>query len=254
MKSFFLSFVFFVIFVSCNNDSSEEFQPVSKNNAIFLHHSTGNNIWNGGVKKWIKEYNENYNTSYVINEQNFPQEKPYGWKNNPYDYYNIWVKNAGNNFYLNEPTLEILTKDYNLIIWKHCYITSGINSDKGTPDINSDIRRLENYKLQYLALKEKMHQFPNIKFLVWTGAANVKNKTNEEKAKRMLKFVNWVKNEWDEENDNIFIWDFYKLETEGELYLKNEYAVSKDNSHPNEFFSKKVAPLFGKRIIEVFNK
>ena len=235
--------------------------------AIFLHHSTGKTILRGcaskylyklfkkgDIQKWFKKYNENNNTNYSFKEQNFPNKDPYGWKNYPYDFYNIWVKNAGKNLFMGEPTLEILTKEYGLIIWKHCFPVSNIKEDTGNPDINSEEKRLENYKLQYNALKKKMHEFPKTKFLVWTGAALVKESTTKEKAIRMQSFVNWVKNDWNEQGDNIFIWDFYSLETEGGLYLKEEYAMGKDDPHPNKSLSKKVAPIFGEKIVEVFKE
>ena len=101
------------------------------------------------------------------------------------------------------------------------------------PDINSEERRLENYKLQYDALKQKMHEFSDKKFILWTPAALVENMTTEEQALRTREFYEWMINEWNEEGDNIYLWDFYKLETEGGLYLKHEYAVSPDDSHPN---------------------
>jgi len=77
-------------------------------NIIFLHHSTGYNIWLGNTNKYISKltgkgdvikcfdkYNRKNNTDYHITEQFFPKSSPYGWNNYPYDYYNIWVKNAG---------------------------------------------------------------------------------------------------------------------------------------------------------------
>ena len=51
--------------------------------------------------------------------------------------------------------------------------------------------------------------------------------------------------------NNIYIWDFYELETEGGLYLKDDYAVSPGNSHPNKEFSAKVAPLFCNRVVDI---
>ncbi len=36
--------------------------------------------------------------------------------NYPYDYFDVWVKNVGNNPYLGEPTLEILPKEFDVII------------------------------------------------------------------------------------------------------------------------------------------
>ena len=96
-----------------------------------------------------------------------------------------------------------------------------------------------------------MHEFPQVRFIVWTGAAQVKNATEAEYAKRAKMFFDWVKNEWDESGDNIFIWDFYTLETEGGLYLKNNYAMDPYDSHPNNAFSQKVAPLLCQRIVNV---
>lgn len=258
-----LFFTFIILLYSCNNKNQEGM--LKENKAIFLHHSTGNDIWKGGVSKYsyklfkegdvqkeIKKYNKNNKTNYSIVEQVFPKKEPYGWNNYPFDYYNIWVKNAGNNPFMEEPTLEMLTKEYGLIIWKHCFPVSSVLEDTGNLDINSEEKRLENYKLQYNALKRKMHEFPNTKFLVWTGAALVREATKEENAKRMKEFVDWVKNEWNETGDNIFLWDFYELETEGSLYLKDEYAYSSSDSHPNKNFASKTSEYFVNRIFDIF--
>jgi len=231
---------------------------------VFLHHSTGKNIWvgntnryiykltgKGDVQKFFNDHNKKNNTEYEISDLLFPKATPYGWNNYPYDYYNIWVKNAGEKPFMEEPTLEILTKEFEVIIFKHCFPVSRISEDKGSPDINSDEKRIENYKLQYNALKNKMHEFPNNKFIVWTPAVNTKTQMTEDEAIRTQQFYNWIINEWDEKEDNIFIWDFYKLETEGNLYLTDKNAYSPDNSHPNREFSARVAPLFCKFIIDV---
>ena len=216
-------------------------------NILYLHHSTGRNIWEGGVEEGIRDHDRNLN----IIEQSFPKRDPYGWNNYPYDYWNIWVNNAGNKAYMREPTLEMITEKYDLVIFKHCFPVANIEEDTGDGDVSSSVKSLENYKLQYEALKVKMHEFPNTKFILWTGPALVRNNTEPEKAERMKEFVNWVKNDWDEKGDNIFLWDFYSLETGGSLYLKDEYAVSSTNSHPNKEFSAEVAPLLCKRIIDV---
>jgi hypothetical protein len=259
-----LGAIFFsIIFFHCsktNNNMNIKYK------AIFLHHSTGKMIWRGDVSKfsykifkkgkvlqWIDNYNKANSTNYNIIEQEFPSNEPYGWNNYPYDYYNIWVKNAGSKPYMQEPTIEMLAKEYGLIIWKHCFPVSSIEKETGNPDVNSKEKRIENYKLQYLELKKKMLQFPDTKFLVWTGAALTKEATNPENALRMKQFSEWVVKDWDEENDNIFVWDFYNLETEGGLYVKPEYASPKNNSHPNKYFSNLVAPFFGQRIIDVMS-
>ena len=227
--------------------------PGSENGTkiIFLHHSTGKVIWDGGVRQWFSNYNQTNGKNYNIIEQDFPKRNPYGWNNYPFDYWNIWVKHAGEEPYMEEPTLEMITKNYNVVIFKHCFPVSSIEEDKGNPVISSSRKSLEVYKLQYEALKEKMKEFNKTKFIVWTIPALVEKQTNEEKALRAQEFYNWVKNEWDEKDDNIYLWDFYELETEGGFYLKNEYARSLEDSHPSTAFSEKVTPYFCQRIVDV---
>lgn len=232
---------------------------------LFLHHSTGGVVWRGGVTGWFEEYNRTHGTNYEIEEQNFPGGPSYGWKNYPYDYWNIWVNHGGEDPFMGEPTLEILIKKYDMIIWKHCFPVSDIAEDVGRPEVNSEVKRIENYTLHYAALKEKMREFPQTRFLVWTGAAKVRQVSflekiislftggsmSDERAKRARVFFDWVKNEWDEPGDNIYVWDFHELETEGGLYLKSEYAGSPNDSHPNTRFAETVAPLLCQRIVDV---
>jgi hypothetical protein len=256
---------------SCKNTSDSDETKI-----IFLHHSTGQNIWNGGrisvssriIRKisnklgWkyykkgrlqvlFNRYNQRFNKNYHIEESAFPKDKPYGWNNYPFDYYNIWVKHAGSQSYMEEPTLEMLTKKYQLIIFKHCFPVSNIQANKDAANINSSYKSLANYKLQYLSLRDKLHQFPDTKFVVCTGAAQVKSNITEEESLRAYEFFNWVIKEWDIPGDNIFIWDFYQLETDGGLYLLNKYAQSENNSHPNNPFSKFASELLFKRLVDV---
>jgi hypothetical protein len=252
-----------IFLLICLSNSCETNKKEMKK-IVFLHHSTGWSVWlgktnryiykvnrEGDVQKFFDSYNKKHQTNYQITEQSFPEVAPYGWKNYPYDYYNIWVKNAGEKPYLGEKTLEILTKEYDLIVFKHCFPVSNILPDTGTPDIESEEKRIENYKLQYDSLKNKMHEFPDKKFIIWTPAVHVKRMISEDEAKRTRKFYEWIINEWDVKGDNIFVWDFYKYETEGELYLLDKYSDGPDNSHPNREFSAKIAPLFSQFIINV---
>jgi hypothetical protein len=224
-----------------------------KNDAriIFLHHSTGHCIWNGGVPEWFKKHNEENKANLEITEKAFPNAQPYGWNNYPYDYWNIWINHAGSAAFMGEPTLEMLARQYDVIIWKHCFPVSSVKEDTGKPDVTSPEKRLENYKAQYAALMQKMHSFPKTTFIVWTAAALVKGNTNEQDARRAKAFVDWTVKEWDRKGDNVFLWDFNVLETEGGLYLKDEYAGSPTDSHPNADFSKRVAPNFCRRIVDV---
>lgn len=242
------------------NNPSEE-TPNANNNAgsskdskniriIFLHHSTGGRIWDGGVPQLIKEYNLKNGTNYQIIEQCYPStEGGYPWSNYPYDYYNLWVRYTGSSEDRKELNLDQIAANYDVIIFKHCFPVSEIKADTGRPDINSSRKSLENYKLQYNALRDRMLQFPDKKFIVWTGAALSEDSTTPVQAERAKEWANWVRNEWDKDGDNIFIFDFEQLETEGGLYLK--YPCGNKDSHPDKNFSKTAASEFVKKIIEV---
>jgi len=249
-----------VILFFCSCGSKNE----SMKKIVFLHHSTGQTIWRGNVNRYLYKitqkgtlqklfdrYNKKHTNGLAITQQFFPKSSPYGWHNYPYDYYNIWVKNAGEMPYMEEPTLEMLTKEYDVIIFKHCFPGSNIQVDTDSSKVDSDYKSIANYKLQYEALKAKMHEFPKAKFILWTGAAQVKSQITEEEAKRAKEFFTWVKNEWDSPGDNIFIWDFYSLQTKGDLYFADEFAVGLNDSHPNKQFAESAAQLLFNRIVDV---
>jgi len=254
-----------IVFLSCGRNGYRKSidNDESAVNILFLHHSTGNSIYKGEMKNGepdvlsrFKVYNQENGVNYNLVEQAFPKSKilryipGYGWNNYPFDYYNIWVKNGDKETYKYEPTLKTLAPLWDVIIIKHCFPVSSVLDD-GNPNIDSDLKTIANYKLQYEALKKEFHKYPNTKFIVWTGAVHTQKNNSEERAQRTCDFFTWVKQEWDEQEDNIYIWDFYELETEGGLYLKDDYAVSPGNSHPNKEFSARVAPLFCNRVVDV---
>ena len=128
---------------------------------------------------------------------------------------------------------------------------SEILPDTGVPDISSKDKRIENYKLQYAALRERLRSFTDTRFIVWTGAALTEGSTSPDRARRAADFFKWVRDVWDEPGDNIFTWDFFDLETEGSPYMKDEHAAGPYDSHPSPAFSRQVAPLFCQRIVDV---
>lgn len=239
-----MSVLFSLVCVSCESNSGNDSSgggtlPEGDAEIIFLHHSTGENIWNGGVADWFAQNAPQYQ----IVERWFPEN--YG--NDPYDYWNLWV-NRGDQ---NELSLDTLTSRYRMIVFKHCFPVGEIGEDIGQPDVTSSDKRLENYYLQYNALKARLSQYPNVRFLVWTGAALLQTATDEAMATRARIFFDWVKSSWDQPGDNIYIWDFYELETAGSLYMRPEYADGPDDSHPNAGFAQQVAPLFAQRMVHV---
>ena len=234
---------------ACFADDSVPMPTTAK--VIFLHHSTGDVIWSNGVPGWFTAYNAAHATGYVVTQQLFPLATSYPYANYPYDYWNIWVNHAGAVPYLGESTLEMLTPQYNVIVFKHCFPVSTIGPDTGNPDIASSSQTLENYKLQYAALKTKLRSFPSNRFIVWTGAAKQAANTTPASAARAQEFFDWVRNVWDEPGDNIYVWDFFDLETNGGMYLDPAHAAAANDDHPNSTFGAQVAPLFAQRVVEV---
>ena len=222
--------------------------PAGATRILFLHHSTGELVWDGGIPQALKAYNASHGTQYTITERAYP-DSPYPWDNYPYDYWNLWVDHKGAATDQNQDNLDMLTRDYDVIVFKHCFPVSEIEPDEGQANVSSPAKSLQNYYLQYTDLKTRLREFPDKKFIVWTGAALRQADTTVEAATRAKTFFDWVKNMWDEKGDNIFVWDFYALETEGGLYLTDANASS--DSHPGNAFCRRVAPFFVNRLVGV---
>lgn len=230
----------------------------------YLHHSTGEVVWNGGLPAFIHAWNRAHGTDYRITSVTYPATtggwppllrrlaRTYPWANYPYDYWNLWVKHTGSSRDRGELNLDDLVQDFDVIVFKHCFPVSRVQPEGASPpSVSSQEKTLANYQLQYQAIKGRLHQFPEKRFIVWTGAALPESSTNAAEAGRAREFFEWVKGSWDEHGDNIFVWDFHALETEGGLYLKPDYAADGKDAHPAPSFARKVAPLIGQRIIDV---
>jgi hypothetical protein len=104
-----------------------------------------------------------------------------------------------------ELNLYDLVASYDVIVWKHCFPVSAVHADGASPSIASPERTIANYQLQYEALKARMRQFRDKRFIVWTGAALVEGDTDPASARRAQRFFAWVKDTWDERGDNIYV-------------------------------------------------
>jgi len=159
--------------------------------------------------------------------------------------------------------MNTLSQDYHMIIFKHCFPGAHVLEDTGNPDINSERKSLENYKVQYRALREMMDEYPNNLFVVWTLAPLHRLSTIPENAHRAKEFVEWVNEQWltedGKDHDNILIFDFWGLTAEqkeesgqGQVNcLRYDYEKSHESgdSHPNIKANEAVGPVFGKFIV-----
>lgn len=232
---------------------------------IFLHHSTGGNLYSEGkVANWISNYNSNNSTNYQISEFSYP-DTPYPWNNYPYDYWNLWINGACNSESKTIECINTICSNYNVIIFKHCFPGAHIYADEAVSSASSSKKTLGNYKLQYRALRSLMDSYPQNKFIIWTLVPLHRLATNEANAARAKQFVDWVKNEWLTEDGkshpNIYIFDFWSYAAESNATpvngkincLKYEYERSHTatDSHPNTMANIFIGPKFAEFVVNV---
>lgn len=258
MKIVLIVFSVFIFFVASFSQDKR---------AIFLVHSTGTDLFSQGkVNDWLKNYNAINSTNFQIYTRTYP-ENPWPWSNYPHDYWKLWVDNSCNN---NDPDIECLaslSSKYDMVIFKHCYPGADLEADLGTPDIKSSRKSLENYKLQYRALRSLMDGIPDKKFMVWTLVPRHRLATYASTASRANEFANWVKTEWLTEDGkphpNIYIFDFFSLAAElnknpsnGVQYCLKydyEYSHSSSDSHPNVLANQTIGPLFAQAVVKALS-
>jgi hypothetical protein len=237
---------------------------------VLLHHSTGGNLYSEGkIKEWFDDYNRTNNASLRFQAKGYPGLQPGPMYNYPYDYWNLWVNKACDSSIEGRECLDKLARDYEIVIFKHCYPGSDVLPDTGFPKVDSDRKSLENYKLQYRALRAAMGAHPNTAFVVWTLPPRNRVATTPEHARRARQFVEWVKNEFLQEDGkphpNIFVYDFWGEVAEQEPNppsgqvntLKYEYERQHGarDSHPTESANRRAAPVLAQlvtRIAETF--
>ncbi len=239
--------------------------PISQNSAdqsiIFLHHSTGANLYNSGnVASWFASYNASHDTDYSISEMWYPTGV-YNQFNDPINYYRLWVSNLCANANYGAQCLDALAATKDVVVLKHCYTSANIVPDTGNPQINSATLSQENYKLQYRALRDFMDARPSKLFIILTlpprhRLASVTSGTAAETAARATAFSNWVKNTWLTEDakshPNIKVFDLHSYLIGTDNFLRYEYEASHTvgDSHPNSKANQTLGPLFGQFIVD----
>lgn len=237
--------------------------PSGNERVLFLHHSTGAGVYNEGhVASWFDEYNQNHGTTYSIAERSYPAS-PYPWANYPYDYWNLWINGTCSSDQSGIECMSSLVNKYDVVIFKHCFPGADIEADTGSPDITSSRKSLENYKLQYRALRQMMDSYPRTIFILWTLAPLHRLATTAAKAARAAEFVRWVKKDYLTEDGkphpNIFIFDFWgnvaepTPSSQGEancLRYEYEESHSASDSHPNSLANQTIGPVFAQGIVD----
>jgi hypothetical protein len=235
------------------------FQPFAQDklrNGIFLHHSTGLNIWGpNGSNTTVTDEVNTYNKSKGLTDNNKMslEEKWFGDEDNEW----YIIRDFFEGKLSTEKPIDYYYENYKIIIVKSCYPSSDIIGE-GAEGQDRTLKTIYNYKQHWRAIVKIMEQHPDNFFVIWTNAPRVKNKTDADKALRSKEFCNWAKNILAEGKDleygrfpkNVYVFDFFSKLTNDYGYLKDEYAVSLWDSHPNYKATNLVAPQLVREIFD----
>ncbi len=226
---------------------------------VFLHHSTGGNIWgpNGSptsVPNEIDQYNAD--NGYFGDDACSLTEQ--GWPTNPWNNeWSRWHKIFDNE----DPNADIrpYLNSNKIIIIKSCFPSSHMTGWGSPSDtLNPNRKTVFNYKWHWRSFLRVMREHPDNFFVVWTNAPLAGGSTDDEEALLAHHFCKWAKDtlatgndpEIGEFPDNIYVFDFFHKLVGSDWKMKEEYAVSWTDSHPNADATELIAPQF---VEEVFD-
>jgi len=207
---------------------------------MFLHHSCGQNlIEQGGVREALTAlgyefYDHGYNEeglrladgSYTGTHFDVP-----GDNTDPDGFAAIFAQP------LHDPPDNTFSHlmQYDVIAFKSCFPTSNIWDDY----------QLNEYKAYYLAIRDRMDQYPDKIFIPVTMPPELPNDSDLEAAARARTFTVWLQSdEYLAGHPNVFVFDFFGLLAGSDNFLRPEYRVDEYDAHPNELANRTIGPLF----------
>lgn len=224
---------------------------------IFLHHSTGQNIWGpNGSATSVPQEMDAYNLfhSYIGSQAVTMNEE--WWA--PGD--NEWVTQHA---FFEDPStvtgIGYYLPDNKIIVIKSCFPSSAM-SGTGQPDdtLNPDWKTIYNYKWHWRHIIRVMQSHPENFFVIWTNAPLEPYSTTPEEAALSKSFCSWAKDTLAMGIDplfgtfpqNVYVFDFFHKLTGDNGMMLSIYAVGAGDSHPNAAATALVAPQF---VEEIFN-
>lgn len=224
-------------------------QVVTFRSGIFLHHSTGGNIWgpngsNTSVPEEITAYNTAHGFSGTdlvsLDESWFPVSLDNEWST----WHEIFEQTAPEN-------LCTLCNTNPIIMIKSCFPSSNIY-EVGQPSdtLNPTYKSVVNYKWHWRHILNVMKTHLNHFFVIWTNAPLVYNDTDPTQAMLSHQFCKWAKDTLAQGLDpvfgafppNVYVFDYFHKVANAQGFLNPLYAVSSWDSHPNATATQLVAP------------
>ncbi len=224
---------------------------------IFLHHSTGQNIWgpNGSSTSVPQEMNI-YNAAHGFAGAEAVTMNEEWWS--PDD--NEWAR--WHAFFENpEPSTGIgqYLAGNPVIVIKSCFPSSAI-AWQGSPQdtLDPEMKTIYNYQWHWRHIVRVMRQHPENFFVIWTNAPLEPSSTNATEAALSNQFCTWAKETLASGLDpetgafppNVYVFDFFHMLTGSNGMMLPSYAAGPGDSHPNAAATALVAPRFVNEIFD----
>ncbi|MEI7981615.1 MAG: hypothetical protein WCI71_08160 [Bacteroidota bacterium] len=224
---------------------------------IFLHHSTGSNIWgpNGSSTSVPLEMSA-YNTAHGYSDARAVTMNEEWWS--PGD--NEW---ATQHEFFEDPDpvsgIGYYLPDNKIIVIKSCFPSSAMTGSGQPSDTLSPwLKTIYNYKWHWRHIIKAMSAHPDNFFVIWTNAPLEPYSTNTTEALLSKQFCAWAKDTLAAGLDavygafppNVYVFDFFHKLTGTNGMMLAMYAVAPYDSHPNSSATQLVAPQF---VQEIFN-
>lgn len=237
-------------------------KPVNK--VLFIHHSTGGLLLkNGNVRNLLRSKTDKYELwdhgynlypiPFFITKLIAPVTFHSGLSdkngqmvgmdydivisnNSPKEYAEIFSRDS------NDSTLRTIL-EYDVVIFKNCYPTTKIVSDK----------QLESYKKYYISIRNSISCYPDRLFIAFTPPPVRREVTTSENATRARKLVAFMTSD-EFVHKNMKIFDFFDLLADSSgnnaNMLKRTYTSPIPvDSHPNKRANREIGPKFVEFII-----
>lgn len=214
---------------------------------IFLHHSCGHNlIEEGGVREGLTQLGYDF-YDHGYNEQGLRlPDGTYAGRNfdvpgdntDPDGFAEIFAQP------LHDPPDNAFSHlmQYDVIAFKSCFPVSNI----------ADAHQLEAYKQHYLAIRERMDQYPEKAFIIVTQPPQVPGASNRQEANRARAWTQWLRSdEFLAGHSNVFVFDFFDYLAGDDNFLRREYRYDNYDGHPNARANEEIGPHFVDFIHEV---
>ncbi len=211
-------------------------KPSAQLSMMWMHHSTGKDILEGGLLSALKSNNIKFYDmyyeegkaadGYVVGDHTDPQDFPKAFNTPKYfDIIRKWELDGG--------------KQHDIVMFKSCFPSSNIK----------DEAMVKKYREYYESLLPTFKKNPDILFIGMSTPPLMKGKTTPENAKRARAWAKWVTTEYAQELKNVQIFDLFAAMAiqDGKPNantLAPQFGQDKYDSHPTKEAAQAVTRLF----------